>query len=174
VSRSSDGSAERMQAESDAPKVEQDYAEGFANQVGRWNAGLADWFVIGGRWSRAFTRALLDKEKLETVEKEFERKHGWWLGGQEHMTEKQRRQQMKKIFYREFPDFQGEMPYWRDQYREHGYEDDAMVVTRELYDALLKAYEGQEDSDEHADLDWTPVSPEMVGTKWLVVVDYHA
>src|SRR5882724_10014943 len=72
-------------------------AEGFANQVGRWNAGLADWFVIGGRWSGAFTRALLDKEKLETVEKEFERKHGWWLGGQEHMTEKQRRQQMKKI-----------------------------------------------------------------------------
>jgi hypothetical protein len=38
---------------------------------------------------------------------------------------------------------------------------------------LLKAYEGQEDNDEHADLDWAPVSPEMVGTKWLVVVDYH-
>ena len=43
---------------------------------GRWNGGLADWFVIGGRWSGELTRALLDKEKLETVEKKFERKHG--------------------------------------------------------------------------------------------------
>jgi hypothetical protein len=51
------------------------------------------------------------------------------------------------------------------------------VVSRhfdpELISCTLKAYEGQEDSDEHADLDWTPVSPEMVGNKWLVVVDYH-
>jgi hypothetical protein len=148
-------------------------AEGFANQVGRWNAGLADWFVIGGRWSGELTRVLLDQKKLATVQKEFEEKHGWWLGGQEHVTEEQRREQMKEVFFREFPDFQDEMPFWRDQYREHGYEDDAMIVTQERYDRLLKAYEGQEDSDEHADLDWTPVSPEMVGNKWLVVVDYH-
>ena len=93
-----------------------------------------------------------------------------WAGA---FTEEQRRKQMKKIFYREFPDFQGEMPFWRDQYREHGFEDDAMILTKPLYNALLKEYKGQEDSEQHADLDWAPVSPEMIGKKWLVVVDYH-
>jgi hypothetical protein len=34
VSRSSDGSAERMQAESDAPKVEQDYPDNHINSMG--------------------------------------------------------------------------------------------------------------------------------------------
>jgi hypothetical protein len=148
-------------------------AEGFAGQEGRWSAGLADWFVIGGRWSGELTRAWLGKEKVEKVEKEFEEKHGWWIGGQEQMTEEQRREQMKDIFDREFPDFTGEMPYWRNQYEAYGYEDDAMILTQELYDALLKAYEGQEDSDAHADLDYDAVSPDMVGTKWVVVVDYH-
>ncbi|SRR6266404_7433199 len=108
-------------------------AEGFANQDSRLGAGLADWFVIGGRWSGALTRALLDKATLETVEKAFEEQHSWWVGGQEHVTEEHRREQMKEIFYHEFPDVQGEMPFWRDQYREHGYEDDAIILTQELY-----------------------------------------
>jgi hypothetical protein len=145
---------------------------GFTGQ-GRWSGGLADWFVIGGRWSGELTRALLDSVKLAAVEKAFEARHGWWLGGQEHVTENQRRKQMKAIFAREFPDFTGEMPYWRNPYQDEGYEDDAMILTQALYDALLKEYEGQEDSDNHADLEDEPVSPAMVGKKWLVVVDYH-
>ena len=43
------------------------------------------------------------------------RRRGWWIGGKERVTEEQRREQMKAIFYREFPDFTGEMPYWRNQ-----------------------------------------------------------
>jgi hypothetical protein len=140
---------------------------------GRWSGGLADWFVIGGRWSGALTQALLDKEKLTKVEKAFEEAHGWWIGGQEHVTEAQRHEQMKAIFFREFPDFTGEMPYWRNQYEAYGYEDDAMVLTKELYAALLKPYEGQDESEHHADVEYEPVSPAMVGKKWLVVVDYH-
>jgi hypothetical protein len=32
---------------------------------------------------------------------------------------------------------------------------------------------GQHRSEYHVDLDGEDVSPEMVGRKWLVVVDYH-
>jgi len=42
-----------------------------------------------------------------------------------------------------------------------------------LYDALLKEYEGKEEFEHHADLEYDDVSPAMIGKKWLVVVDYH-
>ena len=120
------------------------------------SSGLADWFVIGGRWSGDRTRTLLDEPKLRRVEQEFEEKYGWWTGGKEHVTEEQRREQMQEMFDSEFPDFTGEFPYWRNQYEQMGYEDDAMILTQELYDRLLKGYEGQEDSEHHADLDSDP------------------
>jgi hypothetical protein len=47
------------------------------------------------------------------------------------------------------------------------------LISPTLYDTLLKEYEGQEDSKYHADLDFEPVAPTMVGKQWLVVVDYH-
>jgi hypothetical protein len=71
------------------------------------------------------------------------------------------------------PEAYKNIPVNRDTYEMLGHEDDAMLLTQELYDALLNEYEGQEDSEHHADLEYQPVSPEMVGKKWLVVVDYH-
>ena len=65
-------------------------------------------------------------------------------------------------------------PYHRDTYKPDGYEDDAVILTQEIYDGLLKEYEGSEDSEHHADLDFEPVSPEMIGKKWVVVIDYHS
>jgi hypothetical protein len=65
------------------------------------------------------------------------------------------------------------IPYQRDTYKADGYEDDAMLLTQELYDSVLTEYEGREASDHHADLDRDDVSPAMIGRKWLVVVDYH-
>jgi hypothetical protein len=41
------------------------------------------------------------------------------------------------------------------------------------YDALLKPYQGEDESEHHADIEYEAVSPGMVGKKWLVVVDYH-
>ena len=71
--------------------------------------------------------------------------------------------------------YQG-IPIQRDTYKADGYEDDAMLLTPDLYDALLKAYEADEsaESEYHADLEYDVVTPAMIGTKWLVVVDYHA
>ena len=65
------------------------------------------------------------------------------------------------------------IPYQRDTYKAEGYEDDAMLLTRELYESVLKAYEGREETTYHADLDFDEVLPSLIGRKWLVVVDYH-
>jgi hypothetical protein len=66
-----------------------------------------------------------------------------------------------------------DIPIQRDTYKAYGYEDDAMVLSEELYDALLNEYAGQRRSEYHVDLDGEDVSREMVGRKWVVVVDYH-
>jgi hypothetical protein len=73
----------------------------------------------------------------------------------------------------EAPEVYRTIPVNRDLYEELGYEDDAVILTDSLYDALLKPFEGKVDSDAHADLDFEEVSPAMIGKKWIVVVDYH-
>ena len=152
--------------------------EGFCSQ-GRWGAGMADWFVIGGRWSGELSRhswARAVTAKMEALQRE----HGVQVWGVSYGDEdKQRLQQelaahCQHLWDTHAPDAYKGIPFNRDAYKEHGYEDDAMLLTRELYGALLKEYEGQEESAYHADLDYEPVAPEMIGTKWLVVVDYHS
>jgi hypothetical protein len=48
-----------------------------------------------------------------------------------------------------------------------------MLLSQELYDALLHEYAGEQVSEYHTDLDGEDISPDMVGRKWLVVADYH-
>jgi len=68
----------------------------------------------------------------------------------------------------------GPKPYTRSGYEQFGYPDDAVLLTQHLYDALLSGYAGQSlDRDAYADLDDEELSPDFVGRKWLVVVDYH-
>jgi hypothetical protein len=66
------------------------------------------------------------------------------------------------------------IPIQRDTYKEDGYEDDAMLLSQELYGNVLKEFAGQSESEYHADLDDEPVASSMVGKKWVVVVDYHS
>ncbi len=153
---------------------------------GRFGSPVGDWGVIGGRWSGFLTSLRLDQKKLAAVEQEFEAKHGWWVGGTAQVTHEQRRDQYAAIFSAAFPDYQGELPAWREPYRELGASDDAQVVDALLYDAAIRKYEGLpqgwvERSYEGAswkelyfvDLDDEPVSPSFIDGKWLVVVDYH-
>jgi hypothetical protein len=49
-----------------------------------------------------------------------------------------------------------------------------MLLSQELYDALLQEHEGSEWNDDHVDLDYRAVSADMVGSSWLVVGDYHS
>ncbi len=63
----------------------------------------------------------------------------------------------------------------RDSYAPLGGQDDAMIVTEELfYGALLKQHENEFESDYFADEDYDAVKPEnFIRRKWVVVVEYH-
>ena len=69
----------------------------------------------------------------------------------------------------------GPGPYDRTGYEDHGFPDDAMPLTTELYEALLAEYQGDSiGADGYADLDNEELQPDFVGRKWIVVVDYHS
>jgi hypothetical protein len=146
---------------------------------GRWARSIADWFAIGGRWSGELSRYSWAKDITVQMRK-IEKEHDVQVWGAFYSDrEKQKIQLDLAARFQEMWDtsapaeYRGIL-YRRDTHKEHGYEDDAMMVTQELYDSLLKQYEGRVESDHHADLDWEEVSLEMIGNKWIVVVDYHA
>jgi hypothetical protein len=153
--------------------------EGFVGTESRWGYGICDWFVIGGRWSGELSRhswAKLLTEQMDALEQE----HGVQVWGTFYGDEEQQRIQRELAErFRQMWDatapaaFRG-IPIQRDTYKVEGYEDDAMLLSEGLYNALLKEYAGESGSEYHADLDDENVSPEMVGHKWLVVVDYHS
>ena len=55
------------------------------------------------------------------------------------------------------------IPIQRDTYQADGYADDAMLLSEELYNALLTEYAGAHRSEYHVDLDGEDVSPALVG-----------
>ena len=146
----------------------------FCGEGGRFGSPLADWFVIGGRWSGELTKVHLDTQKVEEFQKAFGDEYGWWVGGMEQITEETRRSQAEELFKKYFPEFEGNLPYWRNTYLDLGFDDDAMVVDEMVYDMLLKEHEGTDgDKENFIDLDFDTVSKEFIGRKWIVVVDYH-
>jgi hypothetical protein len=151
--------------------------EGFCSE-GRWGGGMADWFVVGGRWSGELSRHSWARDITAEMEA-LEREHGIQVWGASYGDEdKERTQQelvarFQRLWDTHAPEAYQGIPFPRDTYQDNGYADDAMVLTQELYDGLLTEYEGQMESEYHTDLDYESVSPAMIGTKWLVVVDYH-
>lgn len=161
----------------------------FVGEGGRFNSPISDWFVIGGRWSGELQSKLLKENFFDTVHKEIPSKHNFGYSTDEL---KENNEKIQKIWER--LGGKGENPYNRDTYEHYGYEDDAMLLTQELYDFLLKEYLEDEDSGEYAnegdhvfsneswgrgylkfvDLDYDNLSPDMIGKKWIVVVDYHS
>ena len=139
---------------------------------------MADWFVIGGRWSGDLSRSSW-AHAITGQMNALEREQGVQVWGAFYgSAEKERIQQELTVRFQSLwdmhaPDEYRGIPLQRDTYQDTGYEDDAMLLTQELYDALLKEYEGKEEFEHHADLEYDEVSPAMIGKKWLVVVDYH-
>jgi len=140
----------------------------FCGDGGRFGAPLCDWFVIGGRWSGLLAETMIGtafKDAVIAKFPEFDREslpqslihsHGQELDA----------------LWREHGGT-GPSPYTRDGH--DGFEDDAMVITQKLYDALLAKYQGEDASvGDFVDLDYEQVQPDFVGRKWLVVVDYHS
>ena len=151
---------------------------GFCGERGRWSGGVSDWFVIGGRWSGVLSwwswgHALYEWMKTEERKAGVQVWGAWYKDAEKTRIQKKLERRFTRRWRTAAPPEFRDIPINRDTYRADGYEDDAMLLTPELYDALLKTYEGQDESEHHADLEYEPVSPTMVGKKWVVVVDYH-
>ena len=166
-----------------------DNDKSFCGEGGRFSCPIADWFVIGGRWSGALTQLLLDQDKLKEFWEEFEKQKLGWT----NLTDKKEEDQQRKsqeLFMQYFPKFKGEIPVWRDsshKYIHEGSEDDAQIVTKKLWEALEKEYKENKkhvesipnypilQDDGICDLEEEDGINEInvVGKKWLVVVDYH-
>ena len=152
---------------------------------GRFGGGVADWFVIGGRWSGELSRASWGREvEKEIVALEKDAKLQVWGAyyGDKKMREAQARlkQQVEALYAAAVPQQYRDkgLDYDRDTYLDLGYEDDAMLLTHELYDSLLAEYAGDfithsQYSVAFVDLDYDPLAPELVNKEWLVVVDAH-
>jgi hypothetical protein len=155
------------------------YEQGFVYDDGRWGSSMADWFVIGGRWSGELSRhswAERITEQMDALEKQHDvQVWGAFYGDEEKQrVQRELAERFQGLWNAAAPRVFRGIPIQRDTYKDDGYEDDAMLLTQELYNALLKEYAGQKESENHADLEYDDVSPEMVGRKWLVVVDYHS
>jgi hypothetical protein len=138
---------------------------------------MADWFVIGGRWSGELSRYSWAKDitgQMRAIEKKQNVSVGAFYGDEaKKKLQAELLTQFTQMWQEAAPLQYKDIPYQRDTYKEDGYEDDAMILTQDIYDDLLEEFEGSEDSEEHADLDFEAVSPDMVGRKWIVVVDYY-
>jgi len=142
--------------------------DSFCGEGGRFGHPLCDWFVIGGRWSGLLAETLMGGEfnvkagALSGMDAEFLpqsviEKHACELDAIWHSL-----------------GGTGPNRYSRSSYLQHGYSDDAMIVSEALYNALLTENEGLDsDGERFADIDGDEVSRGFIGRKWLVVVDYH-
>ena len=148
--------------------------DSFCGTGGRFGSPLCDWFVIGGRWSGLLAETLIGEKFRAAVVARFpEMAKGYWP----ESLIVTHRDELDAI-WRNYGGC-GPSPYTRDGYDMLGNSDDAMPLTRKLYDALLVPYEGESlvlegHHGQYLDLDDDPLQPDAIGHKWLVVVDYHS
>lgn len=151
---------------------------GFVETQTRWGYGLGDWFVVGGRWSGELSRFSwgtdLYNEMDALEDKHGVRVQGTFYGKKEMQTKQAELEvELNRLWRERAPQQYQDIPIKRDTYLMHGYEDDAMLLTKELYDGLLKAFEGSADSDIFADIEYDDMNRDAIGKKWVVVIDYH-
>jgi hypothetical protein len=152
---------------------------GFCGEGNLFASYIADWFVIGGRWSGELTALRLNQEKINEYWAEFEKQKLGWTN-KENSEEKQRAK-AHKLFKEFFPNFEGDIPIYRDTYAELGFDDDAQILDATLL-AFLKSLkqfpdcpDDIRDGDCFVDLDEpdSELTEDAIGKKWCVVVDFH-
>ena len=146
--------------------------ESFCGTGGRFGSPLCDWFEIGGRWTGLLAETAIGESYRAALIARFpEMAKDWWP----HSLVDTNREELDAIW--QAHGGTGPSPYARNDGIGFGYPDDAMLVTRELYDGLLATYEGDslvnDGYCEYCDLEDEPLHPDFIGSKWLVVVDYH-
>ncbi len=139
----------------------------FCGEGGRFSSPLCDWFVIGGRWSGLLGETTIGPAHRQALVARIPELDAEYFPST--LVEKHR-ETLDAIWH--VHGRTGPSPYTRSGYDE--FEDDAMVVTQKLYDALLAKYAGEVGViEEFIDLDDEAVEPGFVNRKWLIVVDYH-
>lgn len=143
--------------------TEQEFcSQGFFSQA------PADWFVVGGRWSGELQNINIQDEVMKMLQDKGKPK-------EEHLYEsdiEKNKEEIQNIWKENKGE--GVCPYLRDSYKDEGYEDDAMIITKEIYNKFLKEYEGDcSDGEGYWDLEQQEVNNDFIGNKWIVVVDYH-
>ena len=148
--------------------------DSFVGEGGRFGSPLADWFVLGGRWSGMLREAVLGQAYQDALVKEFpEFTKGYFPSS----LVEQRKDDLDRLWQRSGGT--GMHPLSRSGYDYYGAQDDALPVDRFLYDRFLKPYAGADRTigddklTDYADLDGDEVDESFIGSKWLVVVDYH-
>jgi len=141
----------------------------FCGEGGRFNSPMADWFVIGGRWSGHLSEKALNIDFYKEVVKIIKPEHDIGFSTQEIKDNKSKIEALwRKLGGK------GKSSFNRDRYVQTGSKDDAMIVDKVLYKKCLKEFEGFETDESFADLDWEEVSKDFIGKKWIVVIDYHS
>lgn len=148
--------------------------DSFVGEAGRFGCPLADWFVLGGRWSGFLRKTLLGQPYQDALEQEFpELTKGYFPT----TLVEQHKAGLDRLWQR--LGGSGSHPLSRSGYDDLGADDDAMLVDPVLYDCFLKPnagcteYIGDAKLPDFADLDGDEVDESFIGRKWLVVVDYH-
>jgi hypothetical protein len=147
----------------------------FCGDGGRFASPVCDWFVLGGRWSGLLRETVIGdvyRDKLAATFPEFTASY--------YSTDrvKERAGELDALWQ----EFGGSGPSSlnRDAYREFGYDDDAMLLDRTLYDKFLITHagalssHGDDGACEFIDLDDEDVDESFIGRKWIAVVDYHS
>lgn len=148
--------------------------DSFCGSGGRFGSPLCDWFVIGGRWTGILAQTMIGERYQTSLTTRFPALLDDW---QPELLVEQHGAELDALWAA--CGGTAASPYTRTSYQELGYEDDAMLLTKQLYERYLAKYQGCElvkDAGhcEYIDLDGEPLAPDFCGEKWLVVVDYHS
>lgn len=131
--------------------------EGFCSH-GRWGAGPADYFTIGGRWNGELINAKIDPKLLSCFYNTLKNFHGEFFDPENNPDIKKISKEILGI----------------DYYADRKKFPNAAIVDQQIYDTFLKEHEGIYEDHEHFwDLEDECVSKDFIDNKWIVVVDYH-
>lgn len=160
---------------------------GFASE-GRFSGGYSDGYSIGGRWSGGLTKLMLDQDLLKKFYDECEKEKLFYSSD----DEKIRRLQIQAKFMKYFPKYRGHEVIWRNnQCNDLGAEDDAQLITKELWEGIKAQAKSEQTTKEEFQM-WEGIDSNIISTDsdleecdllerekdiigkfYICVVDYH-
>jgi len=166
-------------ASADSSKEARDHAEStlqtenFVGREGYFGGGKGDWFVVGGRWSGHLQSILLKKDFYKEAEKLINESKP--KDKQDNFISTEDTKNNAEALQKLWVSIGGKNDnlYARDNYHAN-YDDDAMIITDKLINALKKTNKSVEifDADEYNEKTVADLDKDDIG-KWIVVIDYH-